>query len=73
MKKNKENKEMANLIEELGWDIDRFSSSGKETYDKILCEIEVQCQCGKWMPEHEVQDGEMYAIEFCSTKCKNKD
>jgi len=32
----------------------------------------VQCQCGKWMPEHEVQDGEMYAIEFCSTKCKNE-
>jgi hypothetical protein len=26
------------LVEDLGWDYDRMSSSGKETYDK-LCEL----------------------------------
>lgn len=28
-------KELAQLIEDMGWDYDRFSTSGKETYDKI--------------------------------------
>ena len=29
--------EIVNLIDDLGWDIDRMSSSGQETYDS-LCE-----------------------------------
>lgn len=28
-------KELAELIEDMGWDYDRFSESGKDTYDKI--------------------------------------
>lgn len=27
--------ELAQLIEDMGWDYDRFSMSGKETYEKI--------------------------------------
>jgi hypothetical protein len=30
------NKEIVKLVKSLGWDYDRFSSSGKETYDKII-------------------------------------
>lgn len=28
-------KELVQLIEDMGWDYDRFSTSGQETYDKI--------------------------------------
>lgn len=28
-------KELASLIEDMGWDYDRFSQAGQETYDKI--------------------------------------
>lgn len=27
--------ELAQLIEDMGWDYDRFSQAGQETYDKI--------------------------------------
>jgi len=30
--------DIKDLIEDLGWDYDRMSSSGQETYDK-LCEL----------------------------------
>ena len=30
--------DIKDLVRDLGWDYDRMSSSGKETYDK-LCEI----------------------------------
>lgn len=30
--------DIKDLVQDLGWDYDRMSSSGKETYDK-LCEI----------------------------------
>ena len=30
------NKEIVKLVKSLGWDYDRFSSSGKETYNKII-------------------------------------
>tara|TARA_R110002020_G_scaffold434796_1_gene644960 strand:- start:499 stop:633 length:135 start_codon:yes stop_codon:yes gene_type:complete len=29
-------KEIIKLIKDLGWDYERFSSSGQETYDKII-------------------------------------
>jgi hypothetical protein len=32
----KEYQKLSNLIDDLGWDFDRFSSSGQETY-KELC------------------------------------
>lgn len=31
--------ELAKLIEDMGWDYDRFSTSGQETYDKICSVI----------------------------------
>ncbi len=27
--------ELVNLIDDMGWDFDRFSTSGQETYEKI--------------------------------------
>ena len=30
------NKDIIKLIKDLGWDYERFSSSGKEAYDKII-------------------------------------
>ena len=35
MDKDKLLKELARLIDDMAWDYDRFSTSGKETYDKI--------------------------------------
>ena len=35
----KEDKEILDLIEDLGWDYDRLSSSGQETYDKICLKL----------------------------------
>ena len=34
----KEGHKLLKLIDDMGWDYDRFSSSGQETYDKI-CKI----------------------------------
>ena len=31
----KQGHELLSLINDMGWDYDRFSSSGQETYDKI--------------------------------------
>jgi len=33
--KRKEFEQLLKLIEDLGWDYDRFSNSGQETYDEI--------------------------------------
>jgi hypothetical protein len=33
--------ELARLIDDMAWDYDRFSTSGKETYDKI-CSLMAQ-------------------------------
>ena len=35
----KDHKEVLELIEDLGWDYDRMSSSGQETYDKICLKL----------------------------------
>ena len=35
------NKEILALIEDLGWDYDRMSSSGQEAYDKLTDLLEV--------------------------------
>ncbi len=32
-------REILKLIDELGWDYDRFSSSGQETYDRITDKV----------------------------------
>ena len=34
-KGDKAGHELLQLIDDMGWDYDRFSSSGQETYDKI--------------------------------------
>ena len=31
----KQFEELVNLIDDMGWDFDRFSTSGQETYEKI--------------------------------------
>ena len=36
---SKELREVLELIEDLGWDYDRMSSSGQETYDKICLKL----------------------------------
>ena len=36
---SKEDKEILDLIDDLGWDYDRMSSSGQETYDKICLKL----------------------------------
>ena len=36
---SKELREVLELIEDLGWDYDRLSSSGQETYDKICLKL----------------------------------
>ena len=36
---SKEDKESLDLIDDLGWDYDRMSSSGQETYDKICLKL----------------------------------
>ena len=42
-------REILKLVNELGWDYDRFSSSGQETYDKISEKIEsIERGVGRW-------------------------
>lgn len=36
---SKEHREILELIEDLGWDYDRMSSSGQETYDQICLKL----------------------------------
>ena len=36
---SKELREVLELIEDLGWDYDRMSSSGQETYDQICLKL----------------------------------
>lgn len=38
MDEDKALQELVELVEEMGWDYDRFSNAGKETYDK-LCSV----------------------------------
>ncbi len=35
LKGDEEGHKLLQLIDDMGWDYDRFSSSGQETYDKI--------------------------------------
>ena len=36
----KDIREILDLVDQLGWDYDRFSTSGQETYDKITSKVE---------------------------------
>ena len=36
----KDVREILDLVDQLGWDYDRFSTSGQETYDRITSKVE---------------------------------
>ena len=48
----KEGHKLLELINDMGWDYDRFSSSGQETYDKICTIIGTVEEEKKWLSSH---------------------
>ena len=48
------------LIDDMGWDYDRFSSSGQETYDKI--------QIPKFVNERRF----CRMVKYCKKECRNE-
>tara|TARA_R100001129_G_scaffold186454_1_gene178251 strand:+ start:3997 stop:4188 length:192 start_codon:yes stop_codon:yes gene_type:complete len=45
----KDVREILDLVDQLGWDYDRFSTSGQETYDKITSKVEsIQRGVRRW-------------------------